>query len=145
MFGSDVVFVFHIKPKLPVIIYNSFIPKITCNVPVVEVSIKSPNQTKICYDVFKSKMMKMTNSNLSKVKPAFRTKGNVTGNFGAPKRTKEAYNTGIGVTNAKVVNITTTNDYLTKMYYVLDNATDSKMKQFAYNEIKSILIKQGKW
>jgi len=87
----------------------------------------------------------MTNSNLSKVKPAFRTKGNVTGNFGAPKRTKEAYNTGIGVTNAKVVNITTTNDYLTKMYYVLDNATDSKMKQFAYNEIKKILVQRGEW
>jgi hypothetical protein len=87
----------------------------------------------------------MTNSNLSKVKPAFRTKGNVTGNFGAPKRTKEAYNTGIGVTNAKVVNITTPNDYLTKMYYVLDNATDSKMKQFAYEEIRKILIRQGKW
>ena len=78
----------------------------------------------------------MTNSNLSKIKPKFRTQGNVTGNFGAPKRTKEAYNTGIGVTTTKVVNITTPNEYLTKMYYVLDNATDSKMKQFAYDEIK---------
>jgi hypothetical protein len=87
----------------------------------------------------------MTASNLSKIKPKLRTEGRVSGNFGAPKRTKEAYNTGIGVTNTKVVNITTTNEYLTKMYYVLDNATDSKMKQFAYNEIKSILIKQGKW
>jgi len=28
---------------------------------------------------------------------------------------------------------------------VLDNATDSKMKQFAYNEIKKILVQQGKW
>jgi hypothetical protein len=87
----------------------------------------------------------MTDSNLSKIRPKLRTEGRLSGNFGAPKRTKEAYNTGIGVTNAKVVNITTTNDYLTKMYYVLDNATDSKMKQFAYNEIKKILVQQGKW
>jgi hypothetical protein len=87
----------------------------------------------------------MTDSNLSKIKPKFRTQGNVTGNFGAPKRTKEAYNTGIGVTGTKVVKITTPNDYLVKMYYVLDNTTDSKMKQFAYEEIRKILIRQGKW
>ena len=85
----------------------------------------------------------MIYSNLSKIKPKLRTQGNVTGNFGAPKRTREAYNSGIGVTKAKVVNITTPNDYLNKMYYVLDNTTDSKMKQFAYNEIKKILIKKG--
>ena len=85
----------------------------------------------------------MIYSNLSKIKPKLRTQGNVTGNFGAPKRTREAYNSGIGVTKAKVVNITTPNDYLNKMYYVLDNTTDSKMKQFAYDEIKKILIKKG--
>jgi len=87
----------------------------------------------------------MIYSNLSKIKPKLRTQGNVTGNFGAPKRTREAYNSGIGVTKAKVVNITTPNDYLNKMYYVLDNTTDSKMKQFAYNEIKKILIQRGEW
>ena len=47
----------------------------------------------------------MLTSNLSKIKPKLRTEGRVSGNFGAPKRTKEAYNTGIGVTNAKVVNV----------------------------------------
>jgi len=87
----------------------------------------------------------MIYSNLSKIKPKLRTKGNVTGNFGAPKRTREAYNSDIGVTKAKVVNITTPNDYLNKMYYVLDTTTDSKMKQFAYNEIKKILIQRGEW
>ena len=87
----------------------------------------------------------MTTSNLSKVKTAFRTKGRVSGNFGRNRVKAGSPITGIGVTNAKVVNITTTNDYLTKMYYVLDNATDSKMKQFVYNEIKKILVQQGKW
>ena len=87
----------------------------------------------------------MTNSNLSKIKTKLRTEGRVSGNFGKNKVKVGSSITGIGVTNAKVVNITTPNEYLTKMYYVLDNATDSKMKQFAYDEIKSILIKKGEW
>ena len=87
----------------------------------------------------------MTASNLSKIKPKLRTQGNVTGNFGRPKTKAGSSLRDIGVTNAKVINITTPNDYLNKMYYVLDNTTDSKMKQFAYNEIKSILIQRGEW
>ena len=85
----------------------------------------------------------MIYSNLSKIKPKLRTQGNVTGNFGRPKSKAGSSMRDIGVTKAKVVNITTPNDYLNKMYYVLDNTTDSKMKQFAYNEIKKILIKKG--
>ena len=87
----------------------------------------------------------MLTSNLSKVKPAFRTKGNVTGNFGAPKRTKEAYNSGIGVTNAKVVNVVKQEDYLKRLYLVLNTTEDAKMKNFAYDEIKKILIQRGEW
>jgi len=87
----------------------------------------------------------ITDSNLSKIRPKLRTEGRVSGNFGKNKVKAGSPIVGIGVTNAKVVKITTTNDYLTKMYYVLDNATDSKMKQFVYNEIKKILVQQGKW
>ena len=87
----------------------------------------------------------MLTSNLSKVKPAFRTKGNVTGNFCAPKRTKEAYNSGIGVTNAKVVNVVKQEDYLKRLYLVLNTTEDAKMKNFAYDEIKKILIQRGEW
>jgi thymidine phosphorylase len=87
----------------------------------------------------------MTTSNLSKVKPAFRTKGNVTGNFGAPKRTKEAYNTGIGVTNAKVVNVVKQEDYLKRLYAAFENTNDEKLKQFIYTEIKKIMIQRGTW
>jgi hypothetical protein len=85
--------------------------------------------------------LNFSTSNLSKIAPKFRTSGAVS----QPRRKAGSPMRDIGVTNAKVVNITTTNDYLTKMYYVLDNATDSKMKQFAYNEIKKILVQQGKW
>jgi thymidine phosphorylase len=87
----------------------------------------------------------MTNSNLSKVKPAFRTKGNVTGNFGAPKRTKEAYNTGIGVTNAKVVKVVKQEDYLKRLYAAFENTNDEKLKHFIYIEIKKIMIQRGEW
>ena len=87
----------------------------------------------------------MLTSNLSKIKPKLRTEGRVSGNFGRPKSKAGSPMRDIGVTNAKVVNITTTNEYLTRMYYVLDNATDSKMKQFAYDEIKKILIQRGEW
>lgn len=87
----------------------------------------------------------MLTSNLSKVKPAFRTKGNVTGNFGAPKRTKEAYNAGIGVTSVKVVNITKQEDYLKRLYSAFENTKDEKLKQFIYTEIKKIMIQRGEW
>jgi thymidine phosphorylase len=87
----------------------------------------------------------MLTSNLSKVKPAFRTKGNVTGNFGAPKRTKEAYNSGIGVTNAKVVNVVKQEDYLKRLYAAFENTNDEKLKQFIYTEIKKIMIQRGNW
>jgi hypothetical protein len=84
-------------------------------------------------------------SNLSKLKPAFRTKGNVTGNFGAPKRTREAYNSGLGVTNAKVVKVTKEEDYLRRLYDAFDATTDEKMKKFLYEEIRKILIRNNKW
>ena len=87
----------------------------------------------------------MTASNLSKIRPKLRTEGRVSGNFGKNKVKANSPLRDIGVTITKVVNITTPNEYLTKMYYVLDNATDSKMKQFAYDEIKKILIQRGEW
>jgi hypothetical protein len=80
-------------------------------------------------------------SNLSKIAPKFRTSGAIS----QPRRKAGSSMRDIGVTKAKVVNITTPNDYLNKMYYVLDYTTDSKMKQFAYNEIKKILIQRGEW
>lgn len=87
----------------------------------------------------------MLTSNLSKIKPKLRTEGRVSGNFGAPKRTKEAYNTGIGVTNAKVVNVVKQEDYLKRLYAAFENTNDEKLKQFIYTEIKKIMIQRGTW
>jgi len=87
----------------------------------------------------------MTTSNLSKIKPKLRTQGNVTGNFGSPKRTKEAYNSGLGVTNAKVVKCVTQDEYLNRLYVAFEKSTDQKLKNFIHQEIRKILIQRGMW
>ena len=87
----------------------------------------------------------MLTSNLSKIKPKLRTEGRVSGNFGKNKVKAGSPITGIGVTNAKVVNITTPNDYLKSLYLFLDKIEDVKMKKFAYDEIKKIMIQRGEW
>ena len=87
----------------------------------------------------------MLTSNLSKIKPKLRTEGRVSGNFGKNKVKAGSPITGIGVTNAKVVNITTPNDYLKRLYLVLETSEDVKMKKFAYDEIKKIMIQRGEW
>jgi hypothetical protein len=100
----------------------------------------------MCYHTCMNKtQMNFATSNLSKIKPKLRTQGNVTGNFGRPKTKAGSPISSLGVTKAKVVNVTTQDEYLTKMYYVLDNSTDSKLKQFAYTEIRKILVQRGQW
>jgi hypothetical protein len=91
------------------------------------------------------KQMNFATSNLSKIKPKLRTQGNVTGNFGRPKSKAGSTLSGLGVTKAKVIKVTTPDEYLNKMYYVLDNATDKQVQQFAYNEIRKILVQRGMW
>ena len=84
----------------------------------------------------------MTYSNLSKIKPQFRTKGNITGNFGAAKVKAGSTLNEIGGDG----NIGATQDeYLNRLYYAFDNTTEPKLRQFIYQEIKKILIQQNKW
>jgi hypothetical protein len=89
--------------------------------------------------------MNFATSNLSKIKPKLRTTGRVSGNFGHNKVKAGSPLQGLGVTNAKVVKVTTQDEYLKKMYQVWDVSTDPKMKQFAYTEIRKILIQRGMW
>jgi hypothetical protein len=84
-------------------------------------------------------------SNLSKIKPKLRTEGKATGNFGVPKRTREAYNSGIGMTKTKVIKITKQEDYLNRLYVAFEATNDPKLKKFIYQQIKQILIKKGQW
>jgi len=100
----------------------------------------------MCYHTcMNEKQMNFATSNLSRIKPKLRTQGNVTGNFGRPKAKAGSPISGLGVTKAKVVNVTTQDEYLKKMYQVFDTTTDPKLKQFAYTEIRKILVQRGQW
>jgi hypothetical protein len=87
----------------------------------------------------------MTYSNLSKIKTQFRTKGNITGNFGVPRVKSGSPLNGIGVTDAKVVKCTTQDEYLNRLYVSFDETDDVKLKRFIYQEIKKILIQRNLW
>ena len=87
----------------------------------------------------------MTYSNLSKIKTSFRTKGNITGNFGVPKTKAGSPLNDLGVTNAEVVKCMKQDEYLARLWYAFDNTDDDKLKQFIYTEIKKIHIQRGTW
>ena len=87
----------------------------------------------------------MTTSNLSKIKPKLRTTGQVTGNFGRPK-TRTNGNSGLGYTTKENINmLTSKEDYIEKMYQILDTTGDQKIRNFAYSEIKKYMIQTGRW
>ena len=86
----------------------------------------------------------MTVSNLSKIKPSLRTKGNITGNFSRPK-VKAGYNQELGVTDKDIVIVTKQSDYINRMYKAMDTTTDPKLKKFCYTEIKKYLIQTNQW
>jgi len=84
----------------------------------------------------------MTYSNLSKIKTSFRTKGNITGNFGVRKSVAGSSLNDIGGDG----NIGATQDeYLNRLYYAFDNTTDPKLRQFLYQEIRKIHVQRGTW
>lgn len=87
----------------------------------------------------------MTTSNLSKIKPSLRTKGNITGNFGRAKSKAGSPLKDIGVTKAKVVKCPTQDEYLNRLYDAYEKTEDVKMKEFLYTEIRKILITRGVW
>jgi hypothetical protein len=80
-------------------------------------------------------------SNLSKITSKFRTSGAVS----QPRRKAGSPLRDIGVTNIKVVKVVKQEDYLKRLYLVLNTTEDAKMKKFAYDEIKKILIQRGEW
>jgi peptidoglycan hydrolase-like protein with peptidoglycan-binding domain len=77
-------------------------------------------------------------SNLSKIKTKFRTSGTVS----QPRRKAGSSlndlggNGNIGITQQ---------EYLNRLYYAFDNTTDTKLRQFLYQEIKKIHIQRGTW
>ena len=87
----------------------------------------------------------MTTSNLSKIKTQFRTKGNITGNFGVPKVKAGSQLTDIGMSDKEFINVVTQDEYLSRMYDAFDNTDSPRLKQFCYTQIRDILIQRGVW
>ena len=84
----------------------------------------------------------MTYSNLSRIKPELRTKGNITGNFGRAKSKAGSSLNDLGGDG----NIGATQDeYLNRLYYAFDNTTDPKLQRFLYQEVRKIHIQRGTW
>jgi hypothetical protein len=87
----------------------------------------------------------MSSTNINKIKPAFRTTGRVSGNFGRSKVKSGSTLKDIGVTNVKVLNLTTQDEYLQRMITAYQSTTDTNLKKFIYDEIRKIEIQRGTW
>jgi hypothetical protein len=80
-------------------------------------------------------------SNLSKIATKFRTSGAVS----QPRRKAGSPLKDIGITNTKVVNITTQDKYLERLISAYNKSTDTKLKTFIYREIRKIEVQRGTW
>jgi hypothetical protein len=87
----------------------------------------------------------MTTSNLSKIKPSLRTKGNITGNFGKSRVKSGSPLKDIGVTNVKVVKCVKQEEYIKRLHVAFDETEDPKLKRFIYEQIRDFHIKRGTW
>jgi hypothetical protein len=84
----------------------------------------------------------MTHSNLSKIKPKLRTTGQVSGNFGRPKSKAGSTLNDLGGSG----NIGASQDeYLNRLYSAFDSTTNKQLRQFAFTEIRKILIQRNLW
>lgn len=84
-------------------------------------------------------------SNLSKIKPKFRTSGSLSGNFGKAKVKSGSPLKDIGVTQAEVVKVNTQENYLKRLYTAFESTDDPKLKKFLYEEIRKILVQRNIW
>ena len=87
----------------------------------------------------------MTYSNLSKIKPKFRTTGRISGNFGKNRVKAGSTLNEIGMSTKETIKCVTQDEYLNRLYQAFDTTTDEKLKKFIYTQIKNILIQKGIW
>jgi len=84
-------------------------------------------------------------SNLSKIKPKFRTNGRISGNFGKSKVKAGSSMKDIGVTNATNLKMTTQDEYLQRLRDAYGTTTSPRMREFIYLEMRKILVQRGQW
>ena len=87
----------------------------------------------------------MIDSNLSKIKPKFRTSGRVSGNFGKNKVKAGSQLSDIGVSDKEFINVVSQDEYLSRMYDAYDKADSPRLRQFCYTQIRNILVQRGLW
>ena len=81
----------------------------------------------------------MYNSNLSKTKTAFRTSGNVTGNFGAGKRTGGSSLNDIPANRRESLgSFPSDMEYRARMIDAFNSADTDRLRNFCLTEIKRI-------
>ncbi len=80
----------------------------------------------------------MTHSNLSKINPKLRT----TGNISQPRRKAGSTLNDLGGSG----NIGASQDeYLSRLYSAFDSTSNKQLRQFAFTEIRKILIQRNLW
>ena len=78
-------------------------------------------------------------TNLSKTKPAFRTSGNVTGNFGAPKRKAGSKFSDVPANNKESIgNFPTQDEYRQRLLAALERTNDQKLIDFLQTELRNL-------
>ena len=87
----------------------------------------------------------MAFSNLSKIQPKFRTSGRVSGNFGKNKVKAGSPMSGIGLTDATNLKMTTQNEYLQRLRDAYGSTDNARIKEFIYLEMRKILVQRGQW
>ena len=87
----------------------------------------------------------MNYSNLSKIKPKLRTSGRVSGNFGRNKVSAGSSLNDIGISSKETIKCTTQSEYLNRLYHAFDHTTDTELRKFLYQEIRTIHIQNNNW
>jgi hypothetical protein len=80
-------------------------------------------------------------SNLSKIKPKFRTSGNIS----QPRRKAGSSLNELGQTSKEQVKCVKPDEYISRLHSAFESATDPKLKQFIYQELRKIYIQRGMW
>ena len=82
-------------------------------------------------------------TDLNRIKPAFRTKGNVTGNFGKQKVKAGSTLSDIGVTSAEVVHVTRPQDYERRLQEALRKTEDPRLIAYIETELKTLRVQRS--
>ncbi len=82
-------------------------------------------------------------SDLNRIKPAFRTKGAVTGNFGRQKVKGGSTLSDLGLTKAKTIRITTPQEYERRLLEALSKTENPNLIATIENQLRSLRTQRG--